>query len=87
MKRYSRTTEKGNSTHKDAIGMDSDRSDRQQANSSTRQTLHRMYSPSTGWSPAARLLSGPGHPATIVPNKAAYRCAVCLAAECRMCPR
>jgi hypothetical protein len=41
--------------------MDSDRSDRQRANSTKRQALHEVYSPQSGWSPAARLLSGPGH--------------------------
>lgn len=40
--------------------MDSDRSDRQRANSKYDTALHSMYSPSQGWSPAARLLSGPG---------------------------
>ena len=32
----------------------------QRANSTILQALHRMYSPYLEWSPAARLLSGPG---------------------------
>jgi hypothetical protein len=44
----------------DVIDKDSDRSDRQRANSKSCEALHEMYSPSNGWSPAARLLSGPG---------------------------
>lgn len=61
--------------------MDSDRSDRQQANSTTSQALRIRIRRD----PDGVLLRGyyPGpDTATIVSNKAAYRCAVCLAAQC-----
>jgi len=66
----------------DSAGKDSGRSDRQRANSNTRQALYRMYSSSRGWSPAARLLSGPGH-RNHLPNKAVYKCAL---SRRRLCP-
>ena len=40
---------------------------------------HASQDPLNEWSPAARLLSGPGR-ATTAPSKAVYWCAVCLAA-------
>ncbi len=49
--------------------MDSDRSDRQQANSRKQQATHLMRAPRSGWSPAARLLSGPGHSSESAPTR------------------
>jgi hypothetical protein len=45
---------------KDAKARIGDRSDRQQANSKKRQVTREDVTPSPEWSPAARLLSGPG---------------------------
>jgi len=50
--------------------MDSDRSDRQQVNSRKQQATYLMRAPSPpGWSPAARLLSGPGHSSDSAPTR------------------
>lgn len=60
--------------------MDSDRSDRQQANSKTGKAMRPVQMPLNEWSPAARLLSGPGRSNASAPSEAVYRHAVCLAA-------
>ena len=63
----------------DVTRKDSDRSDRQQANSKASKAMRSAQIPLNEWSPAARLLSVPGRSNVSAPSKAVYRHAVCLA--------